>query len=134
MTAVAATEKNGFLKAETSPHPEKNVSGSSSRPQTGGQTLINEASKGGCLRRTGIAVLPGATARAPIEQDCDVRLQNVASNVRKPFRQSSNATLKAAFAVGEQPVTVARGNEPANHRHTTGANLYSFRLVMPAGG
>ena len=28
--------------------------GSSSRPQTGGQTLTNEASKGGCLRRTGI--------------------------------------------------------------------------------
>jgi len=57
----------------------------------------------------------------------------VATKVRTPFRQASNATLEAAFAFGKQPVTVARGNEPANHRHTTGAIAFSFRLVTTNG-
>jgi hypothetical protein len=32
-----------------------------------------------------------------------------------------NATLEAVFGFGGQPVTVARDNEPTNHRHPTGA-------------
>jgi len=60
-------------------------------------------------------------------------LQNVALNVRTPFRQSSNATLEAAFAFGEQPVTVARGNETTNHRHTTDAMSFPVRLVTTNG-
>jgi hypothetical protein len=68
-----------------------------------------------------IATLPGAAARAPIKKDCDVRPRGAATKVRTPFRQTSDATLKAAFAFGEQPVTVARGNKPKNHRHTTSA-------------
>jgi hypothetical protein len=32
-----------------------------------------------------------------------------------------NGTLEAAFVFGGQPVTVARGNQPTNHRHPTGA-------------
>lgn len=70
-------------------------------------------------------MLPGAAARAPIKQHCDVRPRNAATKVRTPFRQTSNATLEAALAVGEQPVTVARGNEPTNDRHTTGAISFS---------
>ena len=73
-----------------------------------------------------IATLPGAAARAPNKQDCDVRPRGAATKVRTPFRQTSNATLKAAFAVGEQPVTVTRGNEPTNHQHTTGAISFSW--------
>jgi hypothetical protein len=76
-------------------------------------------------RRTGdarrIVTLPGAAARAPNEQDCDVRPRSAATKVRTPFRQTMNATLEAAFAFGGQPVTVARGNQPTNHRHPTGA-------------
>jgi hypothetical protein len=49
------------------------------------------------------------------------------------FRQTSDATLKAAFAFGGQPVTVARGNEPTNHRHTTGAISFLVRLVTTSG-
>jgi hypothetical protein len=79
-------------------------------------------------------VLPGAAARAPIKYDCDVRLQNVEVNVRTPFRQSKNATLEAVFAFGEQPVTVARGNETTNRRHTTYAISFPVRLVTTAGG
>ena len=68
-----------------------------------------------------IAMLPGAAARAPNKQDSDARPRGAATKVRTPFRQTSDATLKAAFAFGEQPVTVARGNKPKNHRHTTSA-------------
>ena len=70
-------------------------------------------------------MLPGAAARAPIKKDCDARPRGAATKVRRPFRQTSDATLKAAFAFGGQPVTVARGNEPTNHRHTTGALSFS---------
>jgi hypothetical protein len=80
-----------------------------------------------------IATLPGAAARAPNKQDSDVRPRGAAAKVRTPFRQSSNATLEAAFAFGEQPVTVARGNEPTNHRHTTGAISFPVRLVTTTG-
>jgi hypothetical protein len=72
-----------------------------------------------------IATLPGAAARAPNKQDCDVRPRGAATKVRTPFRQTSDAILKAAFAFGEQPVTLARGNEPARHRHTPGAISFS---------
>jgi hypothetical protein len=41
----------------------------------------------------GIATLPGAAARAPNQQDSDVRPRGAATKVRTPFRQSSNATL-----------------------------------------
>jgi len=47
-----------------------------------------------------IATLPGAAARAPIKKDCDTRPRGVATKVRTPFRQTSNATLKAASAFG----------------------------------
>jgi hypothetical protein len=80
-----------------------------------------------------IATLPGAAARAPNKQDYDARPRGAAAKVRTPFLQSNNATLEAAFAFGEQPVTVARGNERTNYRHTTGANSYSFRLVTTNG-
>ena len=78
-------------------------------------------------------MLPGAAARAPIKQDCDVRSRGAATKVRTPFRQTRAATLKAAFAFSEQPVTVARGNEPTNQRHMTGAISYSVRLVTTNG-
>jgi hypothetical protein len=81
-----------------------------------------------------IATLPGAAARAPNKQDSDIRPRGAAIKVRMPFCQTSNATLKAAFAVGEQPMIVARGNEQTNHRHTTGANSFSIRLVTTTGG
>jgi hypothetical protein len=58
-----------------------------------------------------IAMLPGAAARAPMKQDCDVRPREAATKVRTPFRQTSDATLKAAFAFGGQPVSVARDKE-----------------------
>jgi hypothetical protein len=53
-------------------------------------------------------MLPGAAARAPNKQDSNVRPREAAAKVRTPFRQTSDATLKAAFAFGGQPVTVAR--------------------------
>ena len=68
-----------------------------------------------------IMMLPGAAARAPIKKDSDIRPRGMATKVRTPFRQTSNATLEAAFAFRRQPVTVARGNELTNDRHTTGA-------------
>jgi hypothetical protein len=46
-----------------------------------------------------IAMLPGAAARAPIKQDCDVRPRGAATKVRTPFRQTGNATLEAALAI-----------------------------------
>ena len=82
-----------------------------------------EGKAAGDARR--IATLPGAAARAPIKKDCDVDRAAAATKVRTPFRQTSDATLKAAFAFGEQPVTVTRGNEPTNHRHTTSAISFS---------
>jgi len=80
-----------------------------------------------------IATLPGAAARAPNKQDSDVRPRGAATKVRTPLRQTSNATLEAAFAFGGQPVTVARGNEPTNHRHTIGAISFPVRLVTTSG-
>jgi hypothetical protein len=80
-----------------------------------------------------IATLPGAAARAPNQQARDVRPRSAATKVRTPFRQTGNATLKAAFAFGGQPVTVARGKEATNHRHTTGAITFPVRLVMTNG-
>jgi hypothetical protein len=50
-----------------------------------------------------------------------------------PLRQTRDAILEAAFAFGEQPVTVARGKEPTNHRHTTGAISFPVRLVTTSG-
>jgi len=110
--------------------------GRSSKNEAAGQTRSNP-----CNSRDGkpvgdarsIAMLPGAAARAPIKQDCDVRSRGAATKVRTPFRQTSNATLVAAFAVGEQPVTMARGDEPTNDRHTTGAISFPARLVTPSG-
>ena len=64
-------------------------------------------------------------SQSAYKKDCDTRPRGVATKVRTPFRQTSNATLKAAFAVGGQSVTVARGNEPTKHRHTTGAITFS---------
>ena len=72
-----------------------------------------------------IATLPGAAARAPIKKDHDARPRGAATKVRTPFRQTRDATLKAAFVFSEQPVTVARGKEPTNHQHTTGAISFS---------
>lgn len=80
-----------------------------------------------------IATLPGTAARVPSEQATDVRPRGAATKVRTPFRQTKNATLKAAFAFGGQPVIVARGKEPTNHRHTTGAITFPVRLVMTNG-
>ena len=42
-----------------------------------------------------------------------------------PFRQTSNATLKASLQAVKQISGTIRGNEPASHRHTTGANTIS---------
>ena len=70
-------------------------------------------------------MLPGAAARAPNKQASDVRPRGAATKVRTPFRQTSDATLEAAFAVGEQPVIVKRGNEPTNHQQMTGAISFS---------
>ena len=78
-------------------------------------------------------MLPGAAARAPNKQASDVRPRGAATKVRTPFRQTRAATLKAAFAFSEQPVTVARGNEPTNQRHMTGAITFFFRLVTTSG-
>jgi|GEM_PF-5012196 len=80
-----------------------------------------------------IAMLPGAAARAPIKKDCDTRPRGAATKVRTPFRKTSNATLKAASAFGEQPVTVVRGNEPTKYRHTSDAISFPVRLVTTNG-
>ena len=81
----------------------------------------------------GIVTLPGAAARAPNQQDSDVRLRGAATKVRTIFRQTSNATLEAAFAFVWQPVTVAPGNESTNHRQPIGAMSHPVRLVTPNG-
>jgi hypothetical protein len=53
--AVAAMKTSRLRRGVEKIHaPGRIFVGLSSRPQTGGQTLTNEASKGGCLRRTGI--------------------------------------------------------------------------------
>ncbi len=69
-------------------------------------------------------MLPGAAARAPNKQDCDIRPRGAAKKVRTPFRQTSNATLKSRLCSWGQPVTVARGNEP-----TTDTRPARFRFL-----
>jgi hypothetical protein len=83
--------------------------------------------------RGSIAMLPGAAARAPMKQDSDVRPREAATKVRTPFRQTSDAILKAAFAFGGQPVTVTRGNEPTNYRTQPARLCFPVRLVTKKG-
>lgn len=64
-----------------------------------------------------------------MKKDSNVRPRGAATKVRTPFRQTNNATLEAAFAFSEQPMTVGRGYKPTNYRQTTSAITFFFRLA-----